>query len=140
RAHCYIRYHKPYSHSPNLCPKVIHHVVEAGTDRAMPDNAIPHRLDIVGPGDAEERGIVHQELPVRAENVDQADIARGERAAFLTRQLVPIEQSFKIGMVSPLDTRVASDVVQEFLQLIQAHEAIPRLRCGASGTTVRDVM
>src|SRR5204863_9787983 len=46
----------------------------------------------------------------------------------------------KISAIFSLDTRVAIDVVQEFLQLIQPHEAIPRLGCGPSGTPVRDGM
>ena len=65
---------------------------------------------------------MHQQLPVRAEHVDQADVTGLERAAFLTRQLIPIEEPRQIGSMLFLDGRVAIDVVQEFLQLIQAND------------------
>ena len=73
------------------------------------------------PGHPEKGGIVHQQLPVRAQDVNQADIAGRERTALLAGQLIPIEESWQIGAMLFLSSRVAIDVVQEFLQLIETH-------------------
>jgi len=64
---------------------------------------------------------VHQQLAVGAKHVQQADIAGGERTAFLTAELIALEESWQIGAIVLLDSRVAIDLVQEFLQLIEAH-------------------
>src|SRR5262249_47965278 len=106
---------------------------------AVSGDTFAHRLDISGPGHAEESRVMHQELPIRTENVDQPNIARGERTAFLTGQLILIEQSLEVSADSSLDARVAIDVVQELLQLIQAHDDVRRPG-RESGTPARDVM
>src|SRR5262249_48607167 len=76
----------------------------------------------------EERGVVHQQLPVCAEYVDQADIAARQRPTLLSGQLILIKQSLQILAILSLGGRIAVEVVQELLQLIEAHGDVARRR------------
>src|SRR5262249_36551524 len=63
-----------------------------------------------------------------------------ERTAFLTRQLIPIEKSLEFSAIFLLQARVAIDVVQELLQLIEAHGRIRRQGSCESHAPAGDVM
>src|SRR3954453_23561311 len=48
------------------------HRIDAGAHRAVPTHAFAHRLDVVGPRQAEQRREVHQQLAVGPEHVELA--------------------------------------------------------------------
>ena len=48
---------------------VSYHGVNSGADRAVRGNAVAHRLKIVVPGESPERRIMHQQLPVDADDI-----------------------------------------------------------------------
>ena len=50
-------------------------MIHAGAHRTVFAHARAHRGDVVGPWHAEKRGVVHQQLAVRAEDEDQSDVA-----------------------------------------------------------------
>src|SRR5258708_1882883 len=94
------------------------HGIDAGANRAVTADAGAHRGDVIGPWHAEKSRIVHEQLSIRAQDVDQSDISRLERTALLAAEIVAVEDSRQIGAALPLQIAVAIDVEQELLQLI----------------------
>ncbi len=97
-------------------------------DRAVLGDAVPHELEVVGPGDLVEGGEVHQDLAVDAEMEQQADVGLHDGPPFLGGQLVGLEHRLPIGEVGGLHDLAAVELVQELLDVVQAHDSASRSR------------
>jgi hypothetical protein len=66
---------------------------------------------------------VHQQLPVRAQHVELADVAGEDRLALLGIELVVVQQLGQVLAEALLHRRVPVQVKEELLRRVEAHAA-----------------
>src|SRR5260221_765626 len=100
---------------------VLHHGVDAGAHRTVPLHALAHRVQIGGPFEAAQRRIMHQQLTVDAEHVQETDMGLADRVALLRGQLVGREHKLGIGDKAPPQLGITVELIEQLLHVIEAH-------------------
>lgn len=93
----------------------------AGPHRSVFGNPVARSLEVVGPLDLMQSGEVHTDLPDDPEDIEQTDIGFDERHNFLLVEVVWLKHSKPVGEVCLLQLAVAVQLVEELLDVVQAH-------------------
>src|SRR5579872_4113704 len=96
--------------------------VDAGAHRPMPQHALAHGLEISVPLEAAVGRVMHEDLAVDAEHVEQSDVGLADRLALLAGQLVRREHRHRILLEPPAQRGIPVGLIERLLQVIKAHD------------------
>src|SRR5215469_2947033 len=110
------------------CSPDIRACIQAGSHRTILALALAHGLDVGAPLITPQRRIVHEDLPIHPHDVEQAHVGRANRAPLLIGQLVLREEPLDVFLEATAHGRVAIELEEELLRIVQTHRDDPLLR------------